>query len=623
MYFALRTGSTASDLADRSARISYLYGEISNRVIALDGAVGQTRLAIPDDEAGRIAFATDLRSRAIAQGSRAAPEYFAQVPSSMRVALARADDQISDLQNALLEFGSLLELNRVAAAQARRPTLDSLVHALEANLSDAQRQGLSELLARADDLHEIGRFGIKAVILWLLLGTPVFALILWLLWRRVDRPLRNLEAGLARVATGDLGVRLPVAYADELGRLTEHFNRMTGVLHHRAQEQGRFVAAGELIAGIAHEVNNPLMAVTAMVSNRLADNTGLTPDLREELQQVLRQSHRAGKLVSGLLRFVRGGAEGASDFSLDAVVRDAIELVAHRFPVEEIQLQYIPSAGGVRTRGNPDKIEQVLVNVLSNAADALREIPVPRTIRVESSHAGGTTILAIEDNGPGIPDDLLARLFHPFVSSKGAKGNGLGLYISREIARAAGGDVTLDRSRLGGARFVLSLPVASVDAPAPTTPKAVTIRPDSSIRGLSILVVDDETAVRSPISRFLRRRGAEVIEAEDGVEALAKIARHRFDVIVADVRMPRMDGPALYRRIQRSFPAMAGKVLFLSGDVSQLSGLELGGENSGRIILKPVELATLEDRIADLALAASAPSDILLTQSCQIVHHDL
>jgi two-component system NtrC family sensor kinase len=417
-----------------------------------------------------------------------------------------------------------------------------------------------------------------------------------------------LEAGLARVATGDLGVRLAVARADELGRLTEHFNRMTDVLDHRAHQHGRFVAAGELIAGIAHEVNNPLMAITSVVSNRLADDQRLAPELQEELRQVLRQSQRAGKLVSGLLRFVRGGAEAAIDFDLEAVTRDAIDLVAHRFPVEEIELHYHAAGSPCRVTGNPSKIEQVLVNLLSNASDALLEMPPPRIIQMESRRSFTRVTLTFQDNGPGIPPDLVPRLFHPFVSSKGENGTGLGLYISREIARAAGGDITLEQGTLGGACFVLQLPltvpvqVNPRSSPAGGGPANPTHCDPPVLSGASILLVDDEAAVRSPIARFLRRRGAEVVEAKDGIEGLLQVSRKHFDAILADVRMPRMDGLAFYRGLLERYPDSAARVLFLSGDISLLSGLELGGIGSGRILLKPVELAVLEARIGEVVL---------------------
>ena len=128
--------------------------------------------------------------------------------------------------------------------------------------------------------------------------------ILWLIHQRIERPLDRLEAGLARVADGDLSPRIEVERDDELGRLAGHFNQMTKVLRERAAEQGRFAAAGALLADVAHEVNNPLMAIGALAESRLAEK-GLSDEHREELDQILKQSRRAGKLLSGLLRFVR------------------------------------------------------------------------------------------------------------------------------------------------------------------------------------------------------------------------------------------------------------------------------------------------------------------------------
>src|SRR6266705_1088073 len=139
------------------------------------------------------------------------------------------------------------------------------------------------------------------------LGALLVPLLVLVVRRRVWRPLHELEAGLAQVADGDLTVSVPVRRSDELGRLAEHFNAMTRVLRDRAEEQGRFAAAGELLAGVAHEVNNPLMAIAAHAENRLAD-PAFEGEQRSEMTQILRQARRATKLLRGLLRFVRATA---------------------------------------------------------------------------------------------------------------------------------------------------------------------------------------------------------------------------------------------------------------------------------------------------------------------------
>lgn len=216
----------------------------------------------------------------------------------------------------------------------------------------------------------------------------------------------------------------------------------------------------------------------------------------------------------------------------------------------------------------------------------------------------------VADNGHGVAPELLDRLFRPFASTKGRRGAGLGLYVSRQIAREAGGDLVLDGGPGGGARFVLSLPAAAAaPPPAPTAvPVAVAVpTPVQRLAGVRIMLVDDEEAVRRPMAKFLKRRGAEVHEAGDGLQALALLEGEPVDVILADLRMPRMNGRELFAALEKGHPLLATRVLFLSGDVSQLEEPGSARVPRERVLVKPVELAELERRVAEF-LAANGPA---------------
>ena len=439
-----------------------------------------------------------------------------------------------------------------------------------------------------------------------LMGGAVLIPAAWLLVRsRIWTPFTALEKGIQRVSEGDLSTQLPVVRNDELGTVSSHFNQMTRVLRDRAEEQGRFAAAGELLGGVAHEVNNPLMAIASHAELRLAD-ANLSAEQRNEMQSILRQAQRAAKLLRGLLRFVRAGEKRSATVNMNDVVRSAIDLVSYRFSIDEISIEGRLDPELPTVVGDANRLEQVIVNLLSNALDALRSVKPPRRLIVDSftDDTGSRVCVTVTDNGPGVAPEIAARLFRPFASTKGARGTGLGLYISRQLVREAEGelDVVKHAEPGGGARFLVWLP--SMRQPVPTAPAATpqAAPPPApaagTLAGVRVLLVDDEELIRRPMARFLGKRGAEIKEANDGLAALDRLnegfAPH---VILADLRMPRMDGAEFYQHLQKERPELAERVVFLSGDITHLAGRGLAEVPRDRVLVKPVELAELEKRI--------------------------
>ena len=526
----------------------------------------------------------------------------APIPPPLRRELARIDESLLNLGDALAEILVRLEPGRRADAAARLGVIDRLVEIAQERRIDANRVARAYLIERQVALRAAESGARRDTVVWLVSGVALVLALVVVMRRRVWRPLRELEAGLARVAEGDLTVRVPIHATDEIGRLALHFNAMTQVLGDRAEEQGRFAAAGELLAGVAHEVNNPLMAIAAHAENRLADPS-LAEEPRSEMSQILRQARRAAKLLRGLLRFVRVTEREVTRVNLNDVVRGALDLVSYRFGVDEITVGGRLDPNLPAVEGDAIKLEQVVVNLLANAIDALRRIKPPRELTVDTWAADASVFVAVGDNGEGVAPDIAARLFRPFATTKGHRGTGLGLYISRQIAREAGGDLVLAAAPRGGARFSLSLPLAPATSPPPVAPvappgPAAGGGRGASLAGVHVLIIEDEEGVRRPMARFLARRGAEVEEAADGVDGLARLGARAPDVILVDLRMPRMGGIELYAQLEQQRPELAARVLFLSGDVSQLAEPGNTPVPRERVLVKPVELAELEDRIA-------------------------
>lgn len=606
LYLFFRVSRPALALGAATEAITTLGGDLARRDSALDQVLAIVRRLAQSPAPS--ADSVSLAHRLMSQGERRAqlaPD--APIPDTLRGTLTRIDSALSRVEVGLADALGRIEQGRRAGLTARLDVVAQLAQAVDDRLADGGRGARGHLLARQRALQRAAGEARRDTLVWLVVGVLWIPLLVYVVRRRVWQPLHELERGLARVADGDLTVALPPRGADELARLAEHFNAMTRVLGDRAEEQGRFAAAGELLAGVAHEVNNPLMAIAAHAENRLAD-AAVEGEQRSEMTQILRQARRATKLLRGLLRFVRASERDVARVNLNDVVRGALDLVSFRFEVDEITVggELDPNLPAVV--GDAIKLEQIVVNLLSNATDALRAVKPPRRLVVDTYVQDGRVAVAVSDNGRGVAADIAPRLFRPFATTKGRRGTGLGLYISRQIAREAGGDLALSPAPTSGARFVLSLP----SAPAPESGSADAALggpgvapgghpPAASLAGLRVLIVEDEEAVRRPIARFLARRGAQVVEAGDGIDALDRLRERPPDVIVADLRMPRMGGVELYARLEDGRPELAARVLFLSGDVSQLAEPGNTPVPRERVLIKPVELAELERRILEFA----------------------
>jgi len=449
-----------------------------------------------------------------------------------------------------------------------------------------------------------GNLGSAMSVVVLIVGALLLPVALFVVRRRIWNPLTALERAIRSVSDGDLTTQVPVTRDDELGTVGSHFNHMTRVLRDRAEEQGRFAAAGELLGGVAHEVNNPLMAIASHAELRLADGN-LPAEQRNEMQSILRQAQRAAKLLRGLLRFVRAGEKRTAAVNMNDVVRSALDLVSYRFTIDEITIGGRLDPELPTVVGDANRLEQVIVNLLSNALDALRAVKPPRQLSVDSfiDDTGSRVCVTVTDNGPGVAPEIAQRLFRPFASTKGIRGTGLGLYISRQLVGEAEGELDLVKRSERGARFLVWLPAARQAVPTapaaapPATPAPPA--PPTSLAGVRVLLVDDEELIRRPMARFLTKRGAEIREAGDGQAALERL-QEGFEphVILADLRMPRMDGAEFFERLQQERPALAERLLFLSGDITHLASRGLAEVPRERVFVKPVELAELERRIA-------------------------
>lgn len=523
-----------------------------------------------------------------------------EIGPQMRPAFARSIRLTDDFIALLDEGVRAHRLGEDSTFHVRLKRALDMVPAISGELDEAQREGLVDLLNRQGRVRRASRTLVIWAVGWLALGACLVWYLAYLTRQRLIMPLDRLERGLTQLSSGDLEARIPESQ-DELGRLASVFNSASDVLRRRAEEQGRFAAAGQLLADVAHEVNNPLMAILGTAEAGLAASD-LKPESRTDLELIRDQAFRAGQLLSGLLRFVRVGDEPPEIVALSTVVARAIDLVAYQFPLHSIECvtQFAPETKPVRAAAT--RLEQVMVNLLTNAVQAMSTISGRRQVEVRVFQNGSWSCVSVRDIGPGVSPEIRDRLFQPFATTKGDRGTGLGLYICRRIAREGGGDLSYIDAR-PGAQFLLTLPSCEPAIPTPVPHvRDITISNTGQLAGINILLVDDEDGVRTAIARYLRRSGAIVREATHGRDALTQVEVERPDVVLLDLRMPVMDGYAFMAEVNESRPWLEPRVLVLSGDLAA-GNSENPPVPAARMMAKPVVLQDLVRRLKEVAEA--------------------
>jgi PAS domain S-box-containing protein len=348
----------------------------------------------------------------------------------------------------------------------------------------------------------------------------------------------------------------------------------------------RMSAIGELVAGVAHEINNPLQTIVGCVELMLDEPTSSAN--QRDLELVRQEAGRAGQIVRNLLSFVRRGSSDRGAADLNQLVQTTAKLREYHLHQQSISLVMRLSPEPLPVIVNREEVQQVILNLLLNAEHAIRTASDSGSITIETSGDGECQMVQVTDTGPGVSPDLRGRIFEPFFTTKEVgEGTGLGLSISHGIASAHGGSLTLVDSP-SGARFRLTL------AARPAATATPVRRPDPSARAL---VVDDEEPIRKLMIRLLERRGFQVLEAGTGDEAVAIGARHRLSLVVCDVGLPGVSGLDLYHRLAVDNPTVAQRFIFITGDTTYA---ERAGDEFLRlpVLAKPFTSAELDAILA-------------------------
>ena len=370
----------------------------------------------------------------------------------------------------------------------------------------------------------------------------------------------------------------------------------------RLMESERMTLVGQTLAGVAHELNNPLAALMGY-ADLLRAQKAMPEDLAGTVNQMRKQAVRATRIVKNLLNFARRGDPERVRTNLGDLIEETIELFVYEARIGKVDIHMEIDQSLPRVIADRHAIQQILVNLIQNALHALENVPMDaRSLTIKAAERDGAVEVSFSDSGPGIRDELRARIFEPFFTTKGAsKGTGLGLALSRSIAQDHDGELLLAPFRNGeGARFNLRLPPADEETlVAPTVETSTRI-----VVPHSVLVVDDEDTICDTVKAQLSRFGS-AVDSADSVEAAQDLLGDRaYDVVLVDLRMPGSSGLELHRAIAARDPALARRTVFMTGDFVNDDLLRAVKRTGVPLLEKPF---TEEELTSMLAKASTGP----------------
>ena len=439
-----------------------------------------------------------------------------------------------------------------------------------------------------------------------LLGKPHALLELLAATRRGDRPApliarserlkRSVRINAARIPGATTEQSIVVMVED----VTEQQALETQLL-----QSEKLAAVGQLVSGVAHELNNPLTSITGL-SEFLLEQKELGKKDRGHLQVIHEQAERAGRIVRNLLTFARKGSSERVPVDLNDVIRRTLSLMTYDLKLKEISVERELSGALPEVLGDRHGLQQVVLNLVTNAAQAVAENPRERAREISvSTWYDGQVHLRVADTGPGIPDEVLQSVFTPFFTTKEpGKGTGLGLSITYSIVESHGGQITIEpRNARGGAVFRVDLPPAPADAARPAlTPVHGTPLPDAppAVKR-TILLVDADPAVQRTIKALFARDGHDVEVAGDPQHALELALRGGFDLVITDARAmaPGKRGTLLAEELVTKLPALRERIIVATGDVRP-STEETLARLGVRYVRKPFNLRDLRVEAARL-----------------------
>jgi signal transduction histidine kinase/ActR/RegA family two-component response regulator len=390
---------------------------------------------------------------------------------------------------------------------------------------------------------------------------------------------------LETVPLNDQGMK--IVYASEI---TNEAQLRRQVVHLE-----KMAAIGRLVSGVAHELNNPLAGILGYA--QLAARSELDPSTAHMIGVILAQAERAGKIVQNFLSLAAKTDPKRVAFDLNDAIRNVMQLREYQENVDNIVVTADLSSDLPRAWGDPHQLEQVFLNLIVNAEDAIADIQRrPGSIHIRTSVEAGHIQVTVTDNGSGIHARDMARIFDPFFTTKEKqRGTGLGLSICAEIVKDHEGELYAWSTYGGGSTFTLELPIKHEVEAEEVLP--IRASQGHSLRGKQILVIDDEIHITELIFDVLARQGSRIDLANSGAEAFEQIKKKNYDVIICDQRMPGLSGQRLYRLVESLNPELQHRFLFVTGDVVNDQTKRFFTQAGVQYIRKPFRIQELVEAI--------------------------
>ncbi len=443
------------------------------------------------------------------------------------------------------------------------------------------------------------------------------------LWRHLEQ-LRHM---VAEVRRGNLNVCGEIPESLELGSLTRAFlqmalelREMRDSLETKVRERtaslelvqkellqaAKLASLGELVSGVAHEINNPLTSILGF-SEVAIGRVESHPEIQGPLRAIREEALRLRSLVANLSAFARRAPQRRSRIDLRRVLTRFTELRDYQLRSNNISLHVAFPADPVWILGDPDQLLQVVMNLALNSEQAIKECRERGDIWLACGVEGATAWFSVKDDGPGIDPPVIDNIFNPFFTTKTAgKGTGLGLSVSHGIIQQHGGKIDVESERGKGSTFRATLPLAPVDAPSKPAqahteaPAPVPLeKKGGAPNGRHLLVIDDEADILEMITEALEPLGCRVATLQDSELAAAALARADIDAVLCDLKMPGRNGYEVYNMIRKQFPDLADRFILMTGNLADAD--RYGADLDAIVVLpKPFTLARLRELVQEV-----------------------